>query len=115
MAKYTILIYEDELAYENLSPDAWAAMMDAHSAFSAAVETLGGSVVHGEALQLTPTATSIRAGVITDGPFSETKEALGGFYVVEAPDLDVALEIAKRCPAGSGGVELRPVMDVGAP
>jgi hypothetical protein len=48
---------------------------------------------------------------VTDGPFLETKEALGGFYVVEARDLDHALEIAKGCPAPFGGVEVRPVVD----
>jgi hypothetical protein len=50
--------------------------------------------------------------VVTDGPFAETKEALGGFYLIEARDLDHALDIAKLCPAGAGGVEVRPVMDV---
>ena len=49
--------------------------------------------------------------MVTDGPFAETKEALGGFYLVEARDLDHALEIAKLCPAPYGGVEVRPVMD----
>lgn len=113
MSKYAILIYEDERTYENVSPEAWSAVMDAHSAFSAAVSTLGGSIVGGEALQPTANATSIRAGAVTDGPFSETKEALGGFYLIEARDLDHALEIAKGCPAPGGGVEVRPVMDLG--
>jgi hypothetical protein len=48
--------------------------------------------------------------VVTDGPFAETKEALGGYYLVEARDLDHALEIGKLCPAGFGGVEVRPIM-----
>jgi len=113
MAKYAILIHEDERTYENMSPEALNAMMDAHSAFAAAVQTLGGTVLGGEALQPTSTATSIRGGATTDGPFSETKEALGGFYLVEARDLDHALEIAKRCPAPGGGVEVRPVMEFG--
>jgi hypothetical protein len=50
--------------------------------------------------------------VVTDGPFTETKEALGGYYLIEARDLDHALEIAKLCPAPFGGVEVRPVMDM---
>lgn len=112
MAQYAILIYGDERTYENMSPEAWNAMMDAHNAFSAAVATLGGTIVGGEALHPTSTATSIRGDAVTDGPFSETKEALGGFYLIEARDLDHALEIAKGCPAPSGGVEVRPVMDV---
>jgi hypothetical protein len=49
--------------------------------------------------------------VVTDGPFAETKEALGGFYLIEARDLDHALAIGKLCPAPYGGVEVRPVMD----
>jgi len=49
---------------------------------------------------------------VTDGPFTETKEVLGGYYLVEAKDLDQALEIAKLCPAPFGGVEVRPVLDL---
>jgi hypothetical protein len=49
---------------------------------------------------------------VTDGPFTETKEALGGYYLIEARDLDHALDIAKLCPAAYGGVEVRPIMDV---
>jgi hypothetical protein len=49
--------------------------------------------------------------VVTDGPFVETKEALGGFYIVEAADLDQAITFAKQCPAPAGGIEVRPVMD----
>ena len=71
----------------------------------------GGELLGGEALQPTPAATSIRADVVTDGPFAETKEALGGFYLIEARDLDHALDIARLCPAPFGGVEVRPVMD----
>jgi hypothetical protein len=109
MAKYAILIYEDEKRYEEMGPEGWGAMMDAHNAFSKAVVELGGQIIGGEALQPTGTATSIRAAAVTDGPFSETKEALGGFYLVEARDLDHALQIAKLCPAPGGGVEVRPV------
>ena len=111
MTQYAILIYGDESAFKNQSQEAWAAMLDAHTAFAKAVSDLGGTIAGGEALALTPTATSIRNGVVTDGPFVETKEAFGGFYLVEARDLDHALEIAKLCPAPSGGVEVRPVVD----
>jgi hypothetical protein len=111
MTQYAILIYGDESAFNDQNPEAWAAMMDAHNAFAKAVGDLGGSITHGEALALTPTATSIRDGVVTDGPFVETKEAFGGFYLIEAPDLDHALEIAKLCPAPAGGVEVRPTVD----
>ena len=53
--------------------------------------------------------------MVTDGPFAETKEALGGFYLIEARDLDQALAVAKLCPAPYGGVEVRPIMDTSGP
>jgi hypothetical protein len=110
MAQYMILIYETEDSYT--SPDDWQRAMQEHGRFTEQVVELGGKIVGGEALEPTATATTIRGDVVTDGPFVETKEALGGFYVVEARDLDHALSIAKFCPAGGGGVEVRPVMDV---
>jgi hypothetical protein len=71
----------------------------------------------GNALQPTGTATSIRGNgpdstdfTVTDGPFAETKEALGGYYLIEAADLDEAISIAKQVPAPYGGVEVRPIM-----
>ena len=114
MAKYAILIYEDPAFYANASPEAWGAVVDAPNAFTKQVFELGGSLAGGEALAPTTTATAIKgAGMVTDGPFVETKEAFGGFYVVEARDLDHAVEIAKLCPAPApgGGVEVRPVVD----
>ncbi|OLB66436.1 MAG: hypothetical protein AUI10_02755 [Actinobacteria bacterium 13_2_20CM_2_72_6] len=60
--------------------------------------------------RLRHTATTIRGDVVTDGPFTETKEALGGYYLIDARDLDHALDIAKLCPARFGGVEVRPIM-----
>lgn len=112
MAKYAILIYDDPTGYQNMSSEAWQATIDAHGKFVEQVFALGGSLAGGEALAATGTATSIRGGsTVTDGPFLETKEALGGFYVVEARDLDHALEMAKQCPAPFGGVEVRPVVD----
>jgi hypothetical protein len=85
--------------------------MEAHNRFAGQVGEKGGKLTGGSALQPTTTATSVRGDVVTAGPFAETKEALGGFYLVEARDLDHALEIAKLCPAPYGGVEVRPVMD----
>ena len=117
MAKYAILIYEDPAFYANMSPEAWGAVTDAHNAFSKQIVELGGSIAAGAALAPTTTATTIKgagakgAGTVTDGPFVETKGAFGGFYVVEARDLDHAVEIAKLCPAPFGGVEVRPVVD----
>ena len=111
MSKYLILIYEDEAEYEKATPEVMGEVMQAHEEFSAGVERLGAKLLGGEALEPTPTATSLRGGSeVTDGPFVETKEALGGFYVIDAPDLDTALAVARSCPARFGGVEVRPVM-----
>jgi hypothetical protein len=113
MPQYTILIYGDQSYYEGLSPEAIQAVMDAHGAFSKAVGDLGGQLLGGSELEAPETATSIRGVTVTDGPFVETKETLGGFYLIEARDLDHAVEIAKLCPAEAGGVEVRPVVDHG--
>lgn len=111
MSEYLILIYEDEKAYASQDPAVWQTAMEAHGRFAEQVVEHGGKILGGEALQPTATATSVRGDVVTDGPFIETKEAIGGFYLVEAADLDQALAIAKLCPAPYGGVEVRPVMD----
>jgi hypothetical protein len=77
--------------------------------------------VSGESLADLVTATAVRVGqdgarTVTDGPFAETREVLGGFYVIDVPDLDTALDWAARCPGarGSGSVVVRPVADFGA-
>jgi len=111
MANYMILIYEEESGYANAGQEVWQQAMEAHGRFAAQVGEKGGKILAGDALQPTSTATSIRGDVVTDGPFAETKEALGGYYLIEARDLDHALDIAKLCPAPYGGVEVRPVMD----
>jgi hypothetical protein len=111
MAEYAILIYENESAYADPSPEVWQQAMAAHGRFPQQVAEKGGKITGGKALQTTGTATSVRGDVVTDGPFADTKEAIGGFYLIEARDLDHALEIAKLCPAPYGGVEVRPVMD----
>lgn len=110
MAQYLILIYENENDYATASPDVFGQVMAAHNRFAEQVGELGGQILGGNALEHTGTATTIRSDVVTDGPFVESKEALGGYYLVEAKDLDHALEIGKLCPARFGGVEVRPVM-----
>ena len=111
MGQYMILIYENESAWAAATPEDYQQAMAAHGRFAEQVVGLGASIVKGEALQPTGTATTIRGDVVTDGPFAETKEALGGFYLVEAKDLDAAIAIGKLCPAPYGGVEVRPIMD----
>jgi hypothetical protein len=108
MASYLILIYEQEI---DLTEAEFNQLMEAHNAFPDQAEAVGGKVVTGKALQPTSTATTIRGDVVTDGPFVETKEALGGYYLIEAPDLDTALRVAKLCPAPGGGVEVRPIWE----
>ena len=109
MAQYAILIYANDSAHSP-DPDADAGARDPHDRH--ADEVVGsGVMVAAFALQPVATATSIRGDVVTDGPFLDAKEVVAGFYVIEAPDLDAALEIARQNPATQlgGGVEVRPV------
>jgi hypothetical protein len=112
VAEYLILIYENESDYGNLTPEVWQQTMQAHGRFAEQIVELGAKMVGGNALTPTATATSIRDDIVTDGPFAETKEALGGYYLIEATDLDHALAVAKLCPAPFGGVEVRPILDL---
>ena len=114
MAQYAILIYDSEAAWGGASAETVGEIHKGHADFGAAN---GGVIRGGDALQPTSTATSIRHDssgevTVTDGPFAETKEALGGYYLIEAADLDQALAVAKLCPAGFGGVEVRPILDI---
>jgi hypothetical protein len=111
MTKYMILIYEKEAAYANMDAAESEAIFAAHGRFAGQVGELGATILAGDALEPSSTATTIRDDVVTDGPFTETKEVLGGYYLIEARDLDHVLEVAKLCPAPYGGVEVRPVMD----
>jgi hypothetical protein len=107
MAQYAVLIYAHDSAH---APDATPG--DLESCDQHADElTDSGTMVAAYALTPRDMATSIRDDVITDGPFVDSKEVVAGFYVVEAPDLDAALAIARRNPvvAAGGGVEVRPV------
>jgi hypothetical protein len=112
MGQYLVLIYEDENGYAQGGEAVFGEVMQAHNAFAG---KHGAKLAGGQALQPTSSATSIRSDgadgyTVTDGPFLESKEALGGYYLVEAADLDEAIAIAKDCPARFGGVEVRPVM-----
>lgn len=110
MSQYLILLYENESFYADASPEVLDEVMQAHNRFAGQVTELGAKILGGNALQPTSTATTIRDDVVTDGPFIESKEALGGYYLIEANDLDQALAVAKLCPANQGGVEVRPIM-----
>jgi hypothetical protein len=113
--KYLLTIYEDESRWADMSPEDSKPVMDAYYAFGREAEERG-AYLSGEGLQPTSTATtvSVRDGerMVSDGPFAETKEQLGGYYLLECKDLDEAIEWAAKIPgAQSGSVEVRPVMD----
>ena len=113
--KYMLLLFGDENAWETMSEEEAKAAMAAYEDYSRqALEA--GVMVSGEGLQPTGTATTMRIvggeRVLNDGPFAETKEQLGGFYVLDCKDLNDALDWAERCPAArNGSIEVRPVMD----
>jgi hypothetical protein len=118
MAKYVLLIYGDAAQWEAMTPEQGQAHDEAHAAFR---DAAGARISGGEELESAPTATTLRSDsaagfLITDGPFLETKEALGGFYLLEAADLDEVIKLAAQLPevrAGHSGVEIRPVVDHG--
>ena len=120
--RYLVLIYDEQTANPSPEPPDPATMgpvMEEYNAYSQMLRDKG-AYVAGEALQPVTTATSIRVRdgqtMTTDGPFAETKEALGGFYLIEAKDLDEALELGGKCPgARFGTIEVRPIVDFDAP
>jgi len=113
--KYLCLIYESEKNWANVSPADGEAIMNEYFAFTSDIQK-NGKYIAGEALQPTHTATTVRVrgGKVssTDGPFAETKEQLGGFYLIEAKDLNDAIQVAAKIPAArSGSIEVRPLVD----
>jgi hypothetical protein len=116
MAQYVFLLFDTEEFYDNVTAEEWQAAMKLHNAFAEAVEAAGASILGGAALEKSSTASTVKQGdgepLVTDGPFIETKEALGGFYLIDCKDLDQALALAKLCP--SNNIEVRPVMDTSA-
>lgn len=115
MAKYMLLIYGDAEQWDAMTPEQATAHDAAHRAFR---EAAGERVTGGGELDLAPTATTLRGDatggpVTTDGPFLETKEALGGYYLLDADDLDEVVKLASLLPevrAGHSGVEIRPMV-----
>jgi hypothetical protein len=112
--QYLVLIYGEESA-DPPDPAKIGPIMEEYNAYSQMLRDRG-AFVAGEALQPTTTATTVRIRdgqtMTTDGPFAETKEALGGFYLIEAKDLDEALALGGVCPAAKwGSIEVRPIVD----
>lgn len=114
--QYLLLIYEDEKALEERDEHARGEIMAEYYAFTGSVREAG-QYVAADALQPTTTATSVRVRdgktLTTDGPFAETKEQLGGFYLIEASDLDEAISTASRIPSARfGTIEVRPIWTI---
>jgi hypothetical protein len=113
--KYVLALISEEGGSEDASPEEMKAEMDRWFGYTKeSVEK--GAFIAGEALQPSETATTVRIKegedpIVTDGPFAESKEQLGGFYLFECENLDEALDYAKRIPFRDGTVEVRPVMD----
>ena len=117
--RYALLIYASEQEWANQSEEESQTQFQDYMAFTKDIVDRG-IMKSGEALQPTATATTVRVRngetLSTDGPFAETKEQLGGFYVIEAKDLDEAIEVAARIPDVRGGsIEIRPIMEMDMP
>jgi hypothetical protein len=115
--QYMLLIYQNESARQTTSDKQMAEIMGAYTAYTAAMKE-SGAYVAGDRLRPSSTATTVRVAngrnQVLNGPYAETKEQLGGYYIIEVPDLDAALSWAARCPGAQHGVlEVRPIWPVG--
>ncbi len=111
--QYLLLIYSDEAAMAAASEAQKGQMTAAYGAYTEAMAKAG-VLVAGNRLRPASTATTVRSPggntQVLDGPYAETKEQLGGYYIIEAPDLDAALSWAEKCPGATGGaIEVRPI------
>lgn len=117
--KYLCLLYDDESIWTKMPKAEYDQYMSAFFAFTEDIKK-SKHYLGGEALEPTSAATTVRVRngkmSATDGPFAETKEQLGGFYLIEARDLADAVQVAQRIPSAPlGSIELRPIMEPGAP
>ncbi len=114
--KYLLALIGEEGGMEDATPEQMSEVMGRWDAYTEEL-VKEGAFIAGEGLQPSSAATTLRVSqggaqrVVTDGPFTESKEQLGGFYLLECKDLDEALEWAKKVPGDGGSVEVRPVMD----
>jgi len=114
--KYLLMIYGNEAATQAASKADVDQMHAAYTAYTEAIKKAG-VMVGGERLQRSSAATTVRVTngktQVLDGPYAETKEQLGGYYMINVPDLDTALSWAARCPGASHGVmEVRPIWEM---
>lgn len=117
MAKYMLLIHGDQQKWDDINPEERGRITEGHRRF---MDAAGAAVVGGHELASAGTSTTLRSRGggrpdVTDGPFLETKEVLGGFYVIEVADLDEAIRLGSLLPETaarySAGVEIRPVIE----
>ena len=113
--KYMLILAGEEGGWDDVTPEQMKESMQRWSAFERELGDAG-AFLAGERLQDSGTATTIRIQddgerIVTDGPFAETKEQVGGFYLLECENLDEALDWAKKVPLRDGGIEVRPIMD----
>jgi hypothetical protein len=116
--RYMLLIYESEANFAKMTAEEGGKIMGEYMAFTEDIRR-GGQYVAGAPLQPTATATTVRVSngkaLTTDGPFAETREQLGGYYLIEAKDLNEAIALAARIPAArTGSIEVRPVQEIPA-
>jgi hypothetical protein len=112
--QYLLLLYGDEKRWGSMSQEQYKAVVAEYQAFG---KEFAGTILGSNPLQHTDTARTVRVRdgiqVNTDGPFAETKEQLGGYYLIDVPDIDKAAEIAARVPAARyGSVEVRPIRKI---
>ena len=112
--RYLLMICEDEKAVQEMTEEQGAAVLGEYFAFQ---QAMGDRLLGGERLQFTADATTVRVRngdvLTTDGPFAETKEQIGGYYVADCKDLDEAIEIASKIPgARVGSIEVRPIWEM---
>jgi hypothetical protein len=112
--KYLLLIYESEAGFAGMSGEEQGKIFEEYMDYTKGIRK-SGNYIGGEALQAISTATTVRVKngktITTDGPFAETREQLGGYYLVEAKDLDEAIKLAAGIPASrTGSIEVRPIL-----
>jgi hypothetical protein len=111
--KFMLLLHDDEAAWLAMSEAEQGEVLAQHMAYAEALEKAG-VMLGGEPLDPAASAKIVRGGAIQDGPYADTKEQLGGFYIIETADIDQAVEWARQCPVSSAGaVEVRPIADYG--
>jgi hypothetical protein len=114
--KYLCLVYTDERKLDAMAKSEWDALVDEHLAYDEVLRKSGHWIV-AQALQPTRAATTVRVrngnASVTDGPFAETKEQLGGFFLIEARDLNDAIQVASKIPSARlGSIEVRPIREL---